>query len=308
MLRGTLDFLNYFSLNINVDFKFIRIPNLEEWVVLAPKRSKRPRPDDEKKKVCIFCPGIEAREREVYRIGGETGDKNWSVLVLNNKFPFAPTHELVILTPDCNKHFSDLTLDQIRLGLEAYVNRFNTHVKKGAVCIFGNVGRDAGESIHHPHAQLAVVPRDVQVVVPRLEQELSYRGEYFAIGKYMLICPPYSQWPDEVWIIPQERGRLFGEITYEELENLAFVLKRVIKIFEIRHGYEFPYNYYIYPYHDWYLRIMPRAKIPGGFEIATGIFVNTQNPKKTMKFLKDHFFEEEEAKIKKHKAEYRRGV
>lgn len=290
------------------DFKFLRIPNLETWVVLAPRRAQRPKQGLTKAQFCPFCPGNEKGEGEVYRIGGQDNDSHWSVRVIPNKYPFAPVHEVVIHTPEHHKHFSDLSIDQIRLVLEAYVNRFNTHLKKGAVCIFGNTGRDAGESIIHPHSQIAVVPRDVQVVVPRLEQELSYKGEHLEVKGFILICPPYSQWPDEVWIIPQERGRLFGQIKYEELEHLAYVLKRVIRIFEIRHGYEFPYNFYIYPYHDWYLRIMPRAKIPGGFEIATGIFVNTQDPSETMQFIKGHFNEPEDEKIKRSEAEYRKGV
>lgn len=291
-----------------MDFKFLKIPNVEEWVVNAPRRAKRPNQQKEKLNFCPFCPGREKDEPETYRIGGENNDSNWSVRVIQNKYPFAPIHEVVIHTPGHNKHFSDLPIEQIRLIIETYINRFNAHIKFGAVCIFGNSGRDAGESIGHPHSQIAVVPKNVQVVVPRLEQDPLYRGEYFEVSNFHLICPPYSQWPDEVWVIPRERGRLFGEIRYEEIESLSYVLKRLIRIFEVRHGDNFPYNFYIYPFHDWYLRIMPRAKIPGGFEIATGIFVNTQNPHETMEFIKEHFFEGEEEKIKINKAEYRKGV
>jgi UDPglucose--hexose-1-phosphate uridylyltransferase len=92
------------------------------------------------------------------------------------------------------------------------------------------------------------------------------------------------------------------------MESLAYVLKRLISIFEIRHGHEFPYNFYIYPRRDWYLRIMPRAKIAGGFEMATGIFVNTQDPADTMEFIKAHYAEMDEEKIKAHKAEYRKAA
>lgn len=290
------------------NFKFLRIPSLENWVVSAPKRAERPRLSETKSTFCPFCPGNEHIEKEVYRMGGDDNDAHWSVRVLPNKYPFAPIHEIVVHTPSHHKHFSDLSLDQVRFVVEAYVNRYNAHKGKGTVCIFSNSGRDAGESIIHPHSQIAVVPQEVQVVVPRLEQDILYRGEHFETPQFVLICPPYSQWPDEVWIVPKERGRLFGELRYEEIESLAFVLKRLIRIFEVRHGYEFPYNLYIYPYHDWYLRIMPRAKIPGGFEIATGIFVNTQDPYETMKFIKDHFWQEEEESIKKSSAQYRRGV
>lgn len=291
------------------NFKFLRIPNLENWVVLAPKRAKRPRLLAKRKSsFCPFCPGSEKEEQEVYRVGGSDNDANWQVRVIPNKYPFAPIHEIVIHTPRHHTHMSDLSVEHVRLILETYVNRYNVHKEKGTVCIFANVGHEAGESIIHPHTQIAVVSSEVQIVVPRLEQDLSYRGAHFDAGEFLLICPPYSQWPDEVWIVPQERGRLFGEVRYEELEHLAYILRRIITIFEIRHGYEFPYNFYLYPYHDWYLRIMPRAKIPGGFEIATGIFVNTQDPTDTMKFIKTHFFEEKDERIKKSRAEYRRGV
>lgn len=288
------------------DFSFIRIPDLENWVISAPKRSNRPRLAG--KAVCPFCPGTEKKDPDVYRIGGADHDSKWSVRVINNKYPFAPIHEVIIHTPEHTDSMRHMKLEQLRLVIETYVNRFNTHLKKGTVVIFGNAGRLAGESIQHSHAQLAVVPKEVQVVVPRLEEDVMYSGEFFSVKDFTLICPPYSQWPDEVWIVPKNRGKIFGEITYEEIENLAFVLKHLVRIFEIRHGHEFPYNFYIYPYRDWYLRVMPRAKIPGGFEIATGIFVDTQDPKETMKFIKEHFYEEDEGAILKNKAEYRRGV
>lgn len=287
------------------DFKFIKIPNLETWVILDPKRAKRLHIPGRR---CVFCPGSEKNEPDIYRIGGENHDSSWKVRVIKNKYPFAPIHDVVILAPDHAKYISDLSIDQVKLGIEAYVNRYNAYKKDGTVCIFGNAGHEAGESIGHPHAQIAVVPKEVDVVVPKLEKELDYRGEHLDLGEFRLICPPYSQWPDEVWIIPLERDRIFGEISYREIEGLGFILHRILKIFELRHGHKFPHNFYIYPYKDWYYRIMPRAKIPGGFEIATGIFVNTQDPAETMKFIKEHFAESEDEKIFKNKAKYRRGV
>jgi UDPglucose--hexose-1-phosphate uridylyltransferase len=57
------------------------------------------------------------------------------------------------------------------------------------------------------------------------------------------------------------------------------------------------------------MRIIPRLKVPGGFELGTGIFVNTQDPKETIEFIKEHFDHPDKEKIKTiHKATYRRGV
>ncbi len=298
-------------------FDYIKIPNpsvkpgqscLDIWVISAPKRAERPKEGRGEVKKCPFCPGNEKEEKEIYRIGGQDHDSNWYIRVLPNKYPFAPIHEIVVHSQDHEKHVSDLYLEQVRLVIEVFVNRYNAHAGEGSVCIFGNSGREAGESLSHPHTQIAVVPKNIPIIIPRLEKELDYKQDHLEVGDFILVCPPYSQWPDEVWIVPNDRGRKFGEIRYEEIESLSYILKRVIKIFEIRHGHDFPYNFYIYPYRDWYMRIMPRAKIPGGFEIATGIFVNTQDPKETMAFLKKHFYEEKEDLIKLSSAEYRRGV
>lgn len=288
------------------DFKFVKIPNLKLWVISAPKRATRPRIASLRS--CVFCPGNEAHDPEVYRIGGESGDAQWQVRVIHNKYPFTPLHEVVVLSPAHKEGLAEESVDQFRLGIETYVNRYNTHKSAGAVIIFGNSGHDAGESIGHAHAQIAVVPEHIDFEVPKLESFISYTDEHFKIGEFQILCPPYSQWPDEVWIVPNARGKAFGEITYAEIESLAYVWHRLIKIFEIRHGYKFPHNFYIYPYKDWYVRILPRAKILGGFEIATGIFVNTQDPKDTMQFIRDHFAEADSEKIRKNKAKYRKGV
>jgi UDPglucose--hexose-1-phosphate uridylyltransferase len=294
---------------MNRDFKFVNIPSLQNWIILAPKREKRPYVENKSKTpFCPFCLGNEKRDPDIFRIGGEDHDQKWSVKVIKNKFPFAPIHEVIIHTPQHLQSLSELSVEQVKLVIEAFVNRFNTHIKEGTVCIFSNSGHDAGESIRHSHSQLAVVPHEVPIVVPSLEEFLDYREEHLIVKDFKIVCPPYSQWPDEVWIVPNERGKLFGEIAYGEMENLAYVLRRLVYIFEARHGEDFPYNFYIYPHRDWYLRIMPRAKIAGGFEIATGIFVNTQDPRDTMGFIKAHFFEEDREKIKLRKAEYRKGV
>ncbi len=287
------------------DFTFTRFPHFETWVINAPHRAKRPH---DKKNACPFCPGNPHNKEEVYRIGGYDHDNKWLVKVIPNKYPFAPIHEVVIHSPEHDKDMAQMSVEQLRFVLETYQNRFQTHLAKGTVCIFANNGKQAGESIHHSHSQIAVVPKDVPIIVPRLEENLVYKGEIFGVGAFDLICPPYSQWPDEVWIVPKERGRLFSEISFQEIESMAYILKHLVRILKIRHGDDFPFNYYIYPFRDWYLRLLPRAKTLGGFEMATGIFVNTQDPKESMQFIKNFLFEEDEEKIKEYRAEYRKGV
>ena len=296
------------------DFEFLQNPLSKKWIILAPRRALRPDVAKGPEPVCPFCPGKEGEAKEVYRVGGKEGDSSWQVRVLPNKFPFASIHEIVILSPDHHKSFEELPLSQIETILKVYRQRYNTHKEKGQVYIFHNHGTEAGESMPHPHTQLAVVPFEVKLDMPRLAAD----GDLVSIVSgqknhetkfFTLFCPRTSQWPDETWIAPKQRGRAFGEIKDEEITDLAFVLSRLIQIFDLRHGLEFPFNFYIYPGGDWYLRIIPRVKGLGGFEIGTGIYINTQDPQGTIEFIKEHFDKPDVEKIKTiHRARYHKRV
>jgi len=309
------------------DFQFLQNPISRKWIILAPRRAKRPDVAKGLEPACPFCIGREKDEQETYRVGGEPGDSNWRIRVIPNKFPFAPIHEIIIHSPDHQRNFDESSLAQVELIIKTYRQRYLTYQEKGQVYIFHNRGEAGGESLPHPHTQLAVVSSEVKLDIPRLdpaasahlsprplgldskeeglEHEIAVESNFF-----YLFCPKTSQWPDEVWIAPKKRGRLFGEITDEEVSDLAYTLPRLIKILDLRHGTEpLPFNFYIYPGGDWYLRLIPRVKSLGGFEIGTGIFVNTQDPKETIAFIKEHFEKPDEKKIKREfQAEYGRSV
>lgn len=298
------------------EFKFLENPISKKWVVLAPRRAKRPDIAKGTEPVCPFCPGREIDEQEIYRVGGQAGDTNWQIRVLPNKFPFAPVHEIIIHSPDHHKNFGELSLSQVELIFQTYRQRFITHKDKGQVYIFHNRGEVGGESLPHPHTQLAVIPFDVKMDISRLDPSASvgaapgnHPQENVETSNFYMFCPQSSQWPDEVWIAPKKRGRSYAEITDEEVSDLAHILGRLVQIFSLRHGSEFPFNFYIYPGGDWYLRLFPRKKTLGGFEIGTGIFVNTQDPNETIVFIREHFDNPDFEKIKtQHAASYGRSV
>lgn len=288
------------------DFSFIHNVLANLWVINAPKRSKRPDAFSHTSHACPFCPGREKEEPSIYRVGGTNDDPNWEVRVLNNKYPFAPIHEVIIHSPDHHKNFDELPLSQVEKTLFVYRARYNVHRKSGSVVIFTNAGEGSGESLTHPHSQLVVTPKNVDLQVPPLPLVDKNIKE---TQNFLIFCPPTSQWPDEVWIAPQKSGTDFGEITDSELSDLAYALQRLIEIFDIRHGNEFPFNMYISPWKNWYLRIIPRVKKLGGFELATNVYVNTQDPQETMEFILEHFDSPNREKILlKHQAEYKKGV
>lgn len=271
--------------------------------------------------ICPFCPGEEVKEEELYRVGGKGGDSNWKIMVITNKFPFAPNHEVIIHSPDHHKNFDELPLSQVELIIQTYIQRFNFHKKNGEVYIFNNSGFGSGASLGHPHTQLVTIPKNVELDIVPLDLDIyknnsgflglkkKERDDLLSTEHFFVFCPETSEWPDEVWIAPKRKSMLFGEINDKEISDLSFVISRIVQILDTRHGHEFPFNFYIYPLKNWYLRLIPRVKIIGGFELGTSIIVNTQDPLDSSEFIKEHFWEPDHEKIKKeHKAEYLKSV
>lgn len=291
-----------------MDFQFLQNPASKKWISLAPRRAKRPDAHKEARPTCPFCTGTEKNETELYRVGGQPGDETWQIRVIPNKFPFAPIHELIIHSPDHHKNFGELPVSQAQLIFETYQRRFNEHRGKGQVYIFHNRGEGAGESLPHPHTQLTVVPSEVILDIPPLDRHSGLSriesnstedsgvadtpqndNGVLETSSFLITCPSVSQWPDEVWIAAKASDTTFGDATSKEIIDLSEIMTKLIQIYDLRYGHEFPYNFYIYPGKNWYLRLIPRVKTLGGFEIGTGVFVNTQDPRESFAFLRDHF-------------------
>ena len=295
------------------DFRFLQNPQTKKWVILDPRRASRPNVENKTEKICPFCPGIEKKADIAYRIGGVNDNPNWQVLVIANKYPLTPVHEIIIHSPDHHKNFDELPLGHIELILQTYRQRYNFHMNRAGlpagrqVYIFHNHGAAAGESIPHPHGQITVAPKNMSLDIPPLDMSIYPKGIFFRKNKrddvissshFYIYCPIFSQWPDEVWLAPHRKNKNFGEINDREITDLSFCLQRLIGIFDMRHGHEFPFNFYFYPGKNWYLRIIPRLKILGAFEIGSSVMVNTQNPKDTIAFIKEHFYEPDMYKIR----------
>lgn len=293
-----------------MDFKFIENKASKKWLVLAPRRAKRPDMAKGDEPPCPFCVGTEGREAELFRIQSKNSNKetDWLVRVVPNKFPFAPIHEIVIHSPDHHKSFDELPLEQSELILQSFRQRFQAHKSRGQVYIFHNHGEAAGESVEHPHSQIVVIPDNVSLEIPPIDFSKETE-EYEQTQFFDVFCPISSEWPDEVWIASKSSGKNFGEASDDELKDLAKILYRLIQILDLRHGHEFPFNFYISPSKNWYLRIIPRIKVLGGVEVGAKLWVNTQDPKETIAFIKEHFETPNEEKIKtEHRAKYSKTI
>ncbi len=282
--------------------KYVPDIGSRRWVIIAPGRSTRP--DDAakkpevvtKSKVCPFCPGNESlTPPEVYRIGTGPGDgPGWSVRVVPNKYPITDKHEVIIHSQDNEKDLEDLPIEQVTRVLTAYRDRYRAHDDEGQVLIFCNHGFAAGASLKHPHAQLVVIPRQINLdaVVREPVANVVEENTYF-----ITYCPDFSQWPFEVWIAPKVEDGKFGVVPDSQLADLAQVLQRALRrirtaqndghFHSVHKDGEFVYNFYIYHGENWFIRITPRFIHRAGFELGTGLSVNITDPTEAARVLRE---------------------
>lgn len=265
--------------------KFVPDVETKRWVIIAPGRAKRPDQIKNHAGVCVFCPGNEQlTPPEIFRIGaGEPDKPGWKIRVVPNKYPITDFHEVIIHSPDDKLDIEDLSIEQVELILQTYKLRFNAHRQHGQVLIFNNHGQTAGASISHPHSQVVVVPKQISLDTLHLEpvNNLISDGAHFTV-----YAPDFSQWPYEVWVAPKKREGTFGDISDDQLKNLANILQKNLKKLVSRFG-NLAYNYYIHHGADWYLRIIPRTIHRAGFELGTGLSVNISDPTQIAKELQD---------------------
>ncbi len=291
--------------------KFIPDSSTRRWVVITPSRAARPEDgkqavETNKVPVCAFCTGNEGlTPPEVWRLGAEGlwNQPGWMVRVVPNKYAITDIHEVIIHSPEHDKDIEELTLEQVELIFRVYRQRFQTHESDGQVMIFCNHGAHAGASLTHPHSQLVVLPKQINLDTLSREPFTNLVLENTFFNVY---CPDFSQWPYEVWIAPKDKpgmegGRLktvtFGEITDEEIKDLASILQTTLKklakisalpkVKKLNRDEDFSYNYYIYHGENWYLRIIPRFVHRAGFELGTGLSVNPIDPSEAAKELKE---------------------
>ncbi len=275
--------------------KFVPDVKTQRWIVIATGRTRRPsdtfKLDSTANSQTNLDPFSEGNEHmtppEVYRVGeGNPNTPGWKVRVVPNKFPITDIHEVVIHSPDSDKDIEDLSLEHVNLILQTYRQRYQTHREDGQVIIFCNHGMTAGASLTHPHSQIVIVPKQINLDALAREpiNNVVEENTFFTV-----YCPDFSQWPYEVWIAPKQDKTFFSDSSDDMLKNLADILKSTLcrlhacydntETQKIRGDIPFSYNYYIHHAQNWFVRIIPRLIHRAGFELGTGLSVNVVDPK-----------------------------
>ena len=116
--------------------------------------------------------------------------------------------------------------------------------------------------------------------------------------KFIAIKPFASKYEWEVHILPLSHEADFLKLNDGDAQDFARVLNRTMKRLEVVIGGA-QYNYFLHSlphteidaeykdsYH-WHLEICPRTSIPAGFELGSGLFVNTISPEDAARQLRE---------------------
>ena len=118
------------------------------------------------------------------------------------------------------------------------------------------------------------------------------RGE-----KFIAIKPFASRYEWEVHILPLEHQADFVDMHADDMADLARVMKRTMARLDAVIGGA-QYNFFLHsvphdaqrdahaPSYHWHLEVCPRTSIPTGFELGSGLFVNTVNPEQAAERLR----------------------
>ena len=226
-------------------------------------------------------------------------------------------HDVIVETPDHSLTTALLPDAQVADVLRSYKSRFeaaSADPRVAHVIIFKNHGVAAGTSLEHPHSQMVASPVISSQVRGRLHEALRHFDEYgecifcqslqedlanpdrvvVATEHFVAVEPFASPTPFCTHILPRRHMASFGAISQPELEDLARVLRSVLA--KLYHGLDNPdFNYTIrtaphesagVTYYHWYLSIIPRLTRVAGFELGSGMFINTMLPEAAAEFLR----------------------
>ena len=174
------------------------------------------------------------------------------------------------------------------------------------VQIFKNYKKEGGSSLEHTHSQamaLSFIPRKVQTQLDNaenfyekngicifckiLEKEQEYNARIIMECDDFIAFAPYaSLLPYEFSIYPKSHSSNFLNMTNKQHASLAVMIKNLF--YKLYVNLNNPaYNLYINSinteknFFHWSIKIVPRVAVQAGFELSTGIMLNSISPEKT---------------------------
>ncbi len=226
-------------------------------------------------------------------------------------------HEIVVEHPLHNTTLALMTPAEINYVLQTFYSRGWEIRRDGRIeqiILFKNHGEQAGATHFHPHSQiigLPVVPGEIRhrieearrffddngecVYCTMLRDELEVQTRIVATNDHFAAFVLYAApSPFHIWILPRQHSISFLYAQPDELMALAQILSEVLRRLYI--GLRDPsYNLVIRTaptkeisndYLHWYITLIPRLSRTAGFELGTGMFINSSLPEESAAFLR----------------------
>lgn len=227
-------------------------------------------------------------------------------------------HEVMVENPRHDLTLAIMSDEEVETVIRMYKNRYEA---LGAmkcvesVTIFKNHGSAAGASIEHPHSQVVATP----MVPPLLRNRVEKAADYYDLEGKCLFCnvlgeelvdrkrivletghfvsfvPYAAPAPFVISLFPRKHRPSFDQITDDEIKDLSGHLRIILA--KLYRGLDNPdYNLTIrsvpvkerdVEYYHWFISIVPRIFEPAGFELGSGIFINTGIPEDNAAFLRE---------------------
>ena len=218
-------------------------------------------------------------------------------------------HEVVVNAPEHALAMADLGDEQFAAAIATWRERMQAHSEASYVQVIVNEGGGAGASLEHSHAQLYALPF-VPATVARERERAGAYGERTAGGGLLsdvlveevrrrerlvsideeaaLICPWASRSPFEVRVVPRRETASFEDDT----AGTAMILT-ALRALAACFGRSPELNLWVRTaprgterFH-WHVDIAPRLTIKAGFEMGTGVDINTYPPEQAAADLRE---------------------
>jgi len=227
------------------------------------------------------------------------------------------SHEVVIENPDHDKGLNELEVTHIQdifLTIKERILDLKGDIRFEFVQVFKNQGPLAGATIPHPHMQIMampVVPTAVRGNLKMAETFFEKNQRCFYCHNYrqektqeirlltenyhfMAFAPFASRFPFQLTIIPKIHNSRFEESVEGMFKDLAEIVKLgLIRINKALNKPSFhlllhnsPFKMDCKDYFHWHLEIIPVISGTGGFELATGCYINPYPPEEAIEVLK----------------------
>ena len=158
---------------------------------------------------------------------------------------------------------------------------------------------------HHHCIFCALIDEALTFEATIYDRESGHIRRKISVGQYVVergrrfiaIKPFASRFEWEIHILPLHHQASFLDAGSDDMEDLARVLKRTMARLDTVIGGA-QYNYFLHslphgeeyadagPSYHWHLEICPRTSIPTGFELGSGLFVNTISPEEAAERLR----------------------